>query len=83
MKKKDTCPEIEKKQIEILKKLSPERKIQIVFELIEVELNLIKEGISKRHPEYGKEEINLALIKVLIGENIFKKIYQAERKTRL
>ena len=63
------------KQIEILRNIPPEKRLELALELSQVSKELLKEGIRNRHPEYKDKEINLALIRILIGEELFKKVY--------
>lgn len=71
----DQSREMEKLQIDILRKMSPEKKWGQMMELIEISRGLLMEGIRNCHPEYGEEELKLALIKILIGEELFSLVY--------
>lgn len=75
MSELDTSPEMEKLQMDILRKMDPEKKWSLMMELIEMSRRLLMEGIRNRHPEYGEEELKLALIKILIGEELFALVY--------
>jgi hypothetical protein len=79
MKLTDTSEEMEKVQIEILKKMKPEERLKLSLQLFEAEKKLISEGINKRHPEYSKEEVKYALIKVFLGDELFEKVYPHTR----
>jgi hypothetical protein len=63
-------------QIEILKKMKGEEKIKISFQLIELQHNLILAGIKNLHPEYDNEKIELTLKKILLGKELFEKVYK-------
>lgn len=71
----DTSPEMEKLQIEILRKMSPEMRLNLAIQLFETEKNLLMEGIRSRHPEYNEEEIRLALLRILLGDEQFEIVY--------
>ena len=72
---KDTSPEIEKVQIELLKKIPLDKKWKIILNLIELQSELIIQGIRSRHPEYSDEEVSYAFKRIMLGEELFKKVY--------
>lgn len=71
----DTSQKAEEIQIEILKRMNPERRLQLSLLLFETEKNLLMEGIRKRHPEYTQEEVKFALIRIFLGEQLFSAVY--------
>jgi len=82
MKPIDTSPEIERMQIEKLRRMTPEKRLKLALQLIETEKKLLMEGIKKRHPEYKEKEIKLALIRILLGEELFEKVYPWAKKIK-
>lgn len=82
MKAFDTLPEIENLQIEILRKVGPEKRLKLAMELLEIEKKLLIEGIRRRHPEYKEEEIKLALIKILLGKKQFEIVYPQAKEIK-
>jgi len=83
MKKLAPCPtvktntpqEIENIQIEILRKMKPEERLETTFGLFEIERKLLIEGIRNRHQQYSGEEVRLALIRIMIPYELFEKAY--------
>ncbi len=75
MKPSDTLAEIEEIQLDIIRKMSPEKRLELAIQLYETEQNLLSEGIRSRHPEYTEEEIRLALIRILLGNEQFEVVY--------
>ena len=75
MKLTDTSPEAEAIQIEVFRRMSPERRLQAAIELAQMSRDLLTEGVRKRHPEYGEEEIRLAVIRILLPEQLFLAAY--------
>jgi hypothetical protein len=73
--KKDTSSKAERIQIEIFRRVKPERKLELSFELSAFLRELIKEGVRNRHPEYSEEEVEFAVQKILLGEELFKRVY--------
>lgn len=73
---KDTGIESEKIQIEIFQRMPPETKLNLSVELTKVATELVKAGIKHRHPEFTKEEIETEFKKILLTEEIFRKVYK-------
>ncbi|MFN0159047.1 MAG: hypothetical protein ACKVRP_13370 [Bacteroidota bacterium] len=79
MKLSDTTPEAEHIQREILRKMSPEEKMQLTFDLIEFSGSLNAVGVRMRHPEYTDDEVRLAVIRLRLGDELFCKAYPAHK----
>jgi len=75
MQELDTSSEAKKVQIEILRKMKPEQRLRISLELSKFSKKLLEEGIRSRHPEYSEQEMKLAVIKILLGNELFGIVY--------
>ncbi len=75
MKSLDTSPEAEKIQIEIFRRMGPEKRLQSAALLSETCRTLLAEGIRKRHPTYSEEQVRLAVTRCLLPEDLFLKAY--------
>ncbi|MFH1371665.1 MAG: hypothetical protein ABII09_10330 [Planctomycetota bacterium] len=71
---RDTTPDAHRKQIEILRKLSPERIALISFELSDNVRQIAIAGIRKMYPEFTETQIRRELLRRLVGDELFKKI---------
>lgn len=71
----DTTPDAHKRQLEILRGLSYEKKLQMTFELSDMLRERLKIGVRLRHPEYGQRTVELAAIRLAIGDELFRKAY--------
>ncbi len=71
----DTSEKVAEIQIEILKKMSPERRLELSLHLFEIEKKLLMEGIRRRHPDYADKEVKFALIRIFLGEKLFSAVY--------
>ncbi|MEO0096991.1 MAG: hypothetical protein ABIK78_02715 [candidate division WOR-3 bacterium] len=80
MVKLDTLSKMEKIQIEILKKMPPEKRLELSLELTKISLKLLEEGIRKRNPNYTEREVKQAIKKILLGEDTFKLVYKEDIK---
>jgi len=75
----DTSANAEKIQIEIFRRMDPERRLQSAALLSETCRTLIAVGIRKRHPNYDEEQVRLAVIRCLLPENLFLQAYPGAR----
>ena len=70
----DTTLDSHKKQIEILRKMSPEKRALISFELSDnVRQNAIA-GIKKQNPDFTDTQIRRELLRRMVGNELFFKI---------
>jgi hypothetical protein len=79
MRPLDTSSEAEKVQIEIFRRMDSEERLQSAALLSETCRTLIAEGIRKRHPNYNKEQVRLAVIGCILPENLFLQAYPGAR----
>jgi len=72
---RDTSPEAEAKQLEILRAMPPWRKLQLVNEAIKTSRALARAGLRDRHPDADEEEIQRRLFDLLLGEELAERVY--------
>jgi hypothetical protein len=75
---RDTTPEAHRKQMEILRKLSPERRALISFELSNNVRQIAMDGIRKQHPEFTETQISRELLRRIVGDELYEKIATAK-----
>lgn len=71
----DTSPDVERVQIEIFRRMSPEKRLQLAVELTNTSRKLLAEGVRLRHPEYDEEMVRLAVIRLILPEELFLAVY--------
>jgi hypothetical protein len=71
----DTDPEAEAVQLEIYRRMPAWRKIQLVFEAIDMSRALAVAGLRSRYPQAGPEEIRRRLMDLLLGEELAARVY--------
>jgi hypothetical protein len=71
----DTSPDIERRQVEIWRHMTPEEKTAIVTSLTQTVINLARAGIRDRYPEASAYERRLRLAVVLHGRELAMKAY--------
>ncbi|MFQ5856094.1 MAG: hypothetical protein ACE5LU_10665 [Anaerolineae bacterium] len=74
MKPLDTTAEAHQVQLDILRRLGPQGRLQKALELTELSRELLAQGVRQRHPEYSEEEVRLAVIRLQLPEGLFSKV---------
>jgi len=75
MRPLDTAPEAEKVQIEIFRRMGPEKRLEAAIGLSQTCRKLLIEGVRRRHPEYDERKIRLAVIRLMLPEKLFLAAY--------
>jgi hypothetical protein len=71
----DTTPEAFRIQCDIFRKMTPTERLRRTFDLIDFAERLSAAGIRERHPEYSNEQVRMALIRMRLGDELFKQVY--------
>ncbi len=59
--------------------MKPEMRLQVAIDLAQTSRKLVEEGVYKRHPDYGEEQIRLAAIRLILEEDLFLSAYPEAR----
>lgn len=70
----DTTVEAERKQFEILRRLDAQTRLNMACELSDHLRNIVEAGVRLRHPEYDEHKVNRQVVRLMIGETLFKQI---------
>jgi hypothetical protein len=76
----DTSPEAKKVMNDLYRKMSPARKIELVFDAYNTGRTLSMAGIRMQYPSAGKEEVWHIWAKRHLGENLYNTIYGGSTK---
>lgn len=71
----DTRPEADHLQIEIFRRMGPEKRLQAGIALSQTCRELLAAGVRRRHPEYGEKEVKLAVFRLILPEDLFLSAY--------
>jgi hypothetical protein len=71
----DTSLEAFRTQLDICRQMSPEARLERALQWSEQVQELGRMGIGFRHPEYSEREIQLALIRIRLGDELFGRVY--------
>lgn len=75
MRANDTAPAAEEVRIRLLRAAGSGRRIRMVCALSEGVRQLSRAGIRSRHPEYSEEDVELAMRRVVLGEELFRAVW--------
>ena len=75
MKPVDTSSVAERKQLDILRSFSPEKRLKIAIDLTQTSRNLLSAGVRQRHPEYDERQVALAVIRLTLPDDVFLAAY--------
>ena len=71
----DTHPESHRVQIEALRRTSPDRRAAMAVELTHEVRKIAVDGVRQRHPEYDDETVHRALMRLLYGDEVFRRVW--------
>jgi folate-binding Fe-S cluster repair protein YgfZ len=71
----DTDPEAEKVQLDILRRMPPWRKVQLIDEAIQTSRLLAMAGLRHRHPNASPEELHRRFLGLWLGEELATTVY--------
>jgi hypothetical protein len=71
----DTDPEAERVQLEILRRMPPWRKMELVDDAIQTSRALAMAGLRSRHPEATPEELQRRFFGLWLGEELATLVY--------
>jgi hypothetical protein len=77
----DTTPEFSRLQVEIFRRMAPEERLRRGLELAQTCLDLMREGVRQRHPQYDEQQIREAVIRLTLPRELFLAAYPQAEET--
>jgi len=71
----DTTIEAARKQFEILRRLGPQVRAKMAFQMSDNLRSIVESGVRCRHPDYSEQKIQKEVLRLMIGEALFKQVY--------
>ena len=71
----DTTPEAAWVQIEAFRRMPPQKRLRMVLQLGDSLRAIVASGVRSRHPEFTPEQVKLAVIRLTLGDDLFRKVY--------
>jgi hypothetical protein len=72
MRSADTLPKAYARQIEVYRSMSPGRRVEIGIEMSEESFRVMAAGIQTRHPAYDRAQVEWALRRLRVGDELFQ-----------
>lgn len=73
----DTPPEVRRRQLELLQRMSPGERLQQAFNLTRLTRELAFAGLRQRYPEATEQELLRRYAELVLGKELAKKVYGA------
>ncbi len=70
----DTTIEAVRKQFEILRRLGPEARLKMAFEMSDNLRSIVESGVRGRHPDWDEEKVRRRVLHLIIGERLFREV---------
>jgi hypothetical protein len=74
----DTSLEAIRVQHAVYRRMTVEQRLKLTFQMIEAARALSASGVRARHPEYTERQVELAVIRLTLGEELFRKAFPGE-----
>ena len=78
----DTTPDAEAVQVDVYRRMTAQRKIELIEEENRTARELALAGLRQRHPEAGPEELFRRLMDLMLGEELAAQVYGPLQPTR-
>lgn len=68
----DTTSEAENVQLEVFRRMGPEKRLQAATQFSQTCRKILMEGIRSRHPDYDERQVRLAATRLMLPEKLAK-----------
>jgi hypothetical protein len=68
----DTDPRVREAQYERYRQMTPAERVELAWDLTEHALQVAANGIRSRHPTYSDDEVEWALKRLRVGDEMFR-----------
>jgi hypothetical protein len=72
----DTTIDASRKQFEILRRLRPEVRLKMAFEMSDNLHSIVESGVRGRNPGCDEQKIKQEVLRLMIGERLFREIVE-------
>jgi hypothetical protein len=71
----DTTPDAHDVQFEAWRRMTGSERVALAIEMSDEARRIAEDGIRDRHPDYSAEEVRWALLRLLLGDDLFSAAY--------
>ena len=76
----DTTLDALRKQFEILERIGIEGRAEMTFELSDNVRQIVEAGVRLRHPEYNDAEVRREVLRITLGDELYRKTFGKQEK---
>ena len=73
MHPRDTTLAAHRAQVEWYRRISPAERVALAATMSDEVRAVSRSGIQARHPEYSPEQVRLALLRLVLGDDLFRR----------
>lgn len=70
----DTTLETARREFEILRKLGPQVRAAMAFEMSDNLRHIVEAGVRHRHPEFGQKKVGQEVLRLMIGDKLYEQM---------
>ncbi len=74
----DTSLEAIRVQHAIYRRMPPEQRLRLACQMSDSIRVVAADGVRARHPDYNQRQVQLAVIRMTLGEELFRRVYPEE-----
>jgi hypothetical protein len=67
----DTSPDAQAAQLMAWRRMGPARRVELAADMSEEARRVTMSGIRSRHPEYTAEELRNAMLRLVLGDELY------------
>ena len=75
---RDTTPDATAIQTALYRRMTPDQRCQMATEMSVMTRVIALENIKSRHPEYDEHDAQMALYRLLVGDDLFRRAWPRE-----
>lgn len=76
---RDTTRDAFLRQMEVLRRLGPEGRMAMTFELSDNARSLVKAGVRQRHPDWDEARVKEEFLRIVLGDSLYEEAYGGRR----
>jgi hypothetical protein len=70
----DTTLEAARREFEILRRLGPQVRARMAFEMSDNLRRIIEAGVMNRHPDFDQKKVGLEVLRLMIGDKLYNRM---------
>jgi hypothetical protein len=71
----DTTLEAQRVQFEVFRRMPPGKRLEMALQMSDSLRAVAASGVRGRHPDYSEDQVKMAVIRLSLGDDLFRKVY--------